>query len=289
MERVEPVHPVDRPASSPEDRVIEDGAGPFADPADEGTREVPPATPAMEAYGADHESKGVPGKVVTLDAHLLAVAEAATTLSQRLGLAKADAAVLRRAALWHDVGKAHPAFQNAMRVIVGGGDSGEFLAKSGGRGLPQYRVAHEDGTTHERRHFRHELASMLAWLSHNRSDPEADLIAYLIAAHHGKVRMGLRALPAEKAAPDGRRYARGVWEGDILPSLTLPAHEDAPERTLPETRLSLRIMELGRSSAGPSWIERTRKLLDQHGPFALAWFEALLRISDWRGSAEDAG
>jgi CRISPR-associated endonuclease/helicase Cas3 len=80
-----------------------------------------------------------------------------------------------------------------------------------------------------------------------------------------------------------------VWEGDILPSLTLPAHEDAPERTLPETRLSLRIMELGRSSAGPSWIERTRKLLDQHGPFALAWFEALLRISDWRGSAEDAG
>ncbi len=48
----------------------------------------------------------------------------------------------------------------------------------------------------------------------------ADLAAYLVAAHHGKVRMNLRALPRERAPSDkdqaGARFARGVWEADEL-------------------------------------------------------------------------
>src|SRR5690606_37712785 len=115
---------------------------------------------------------------------------------------------------------------------------------------------------------------------------DRDLVAYLIAAHHGKVRMGLRALPQEKTPPDGQRYARGVWEGDVLPAVVLPADESGVGiGVAPETPLSLRIMELGRSPDGPSWTERTRRLLDTHGPFRLAWLESLLRIADWRGSA----
>ena len=287
MDRVEPLSPNDNGRSTADGPPVRIDRNVVPVPLDEPASDAPSATTEADVFGGDPESKGLPGKLITLDAHLRSVVEAAVSLGQRLELAPADADVLRRAALWHDVGKAHAAFQNAMRETVGDRLSGQLLAKSGGRGLPRYRVTDEEGTTHERRYFRHELASMLAWLSHNREDSGADLVAYLIAAHHGKVRMGLRALPAEKAAPGGRRYARGVWEGDILPTLILPSFDGMPERTVPDTRLSLRIMELGRSSAGPSWVERTRGLLDERGPFVLAWLEALLRISDWRASAED--
>ena len=32
--------------------------------------------------------------------------------------------------------------------------------------------------------------------------------------------MSLRAMPNEPAAPNGARFARGIWEGDQLPTLT---------------------------------------------------------------------
>lgn len=43
-------------------------------------------------------------------------------------------------------------------------------------------------------------------------------------------------------------------------------------------------MALGDGAAGPSWVARTQRLLAQHGPFRLAWLEALVRIADWRAS-----
>src|SRR3546814_20630092 len=60
---------------------------------------------------------------------------------------------------------------------------------------------------------------MLGWLAQNDGKPDADLIAYLIAAHHGKVRMSLRAMPNEEADKGVKRFARGVWEGDVLHAL----------------------------------------------------------------------
>lgn len=252
---------------------------------------LPPDDGAPQWYGSDHASEGQEGCVETLYDHLRAVRGEAQVLSERLELPADHGEALVSAALWHDVGKAHAAFQTAMRDAVEDAPSHVLLAKSGGRSIPHYRTVDGDGNALDRRHFRHELASTLTWLSHNRDHPERDLVAYLIAAHHGKVRMGLRALPRERAAPGGRRYARGVWEGDILPELRLPP--EAPEgtddarvgRVVPQTRLSLAIMELGRSAAGPSWTERTRSLLADLGPFRLAWLEALLRVADWRGSS----
>jgi CRISPR-associated endonuclease/helicase Cas3 len=134
---------------------------------------------------------------------------------------------------------------------------------------------------HQRRYFRHELASMLAWLAQHDNEADADLIAYLIAAHHGKVRMSLRAMPTEEADEGIKRFARGIWEGDVLPALDFDGEHSN------ETTMKLALMELGEGEQGPSWMARTLKLLDDHGPFQLAWLETLVRLSDWRASAAE--
>ena len=133
-------------------------------------------------------------------------------------------------------------------------------------------------TRHGRAYFRHELASALAFLAHEHWSRDADLAAYLIAAHHGKVRMNLRALPREAAPKDpdraGSRFARGVWEGDELPPFALEGDE-----RWQGGGLSLSIMELGWDEVSrESWTERTRELLARLGPFRLAWLETLLRV-----------
>jgi CRISPR-associated endonuclease/helicase Cas3 len=109
-------------------------------------------------------------------------------------------------------------------------------------------------------------------------------VAYLIAAHHGKVRMSLRAIPEEKepTKPFGPRFARGVWEGETLPEVMIAGRE-----TVPATRLRLDLMELGEGAMGPSWTARTQQLLDTYGPFRLAWLEALMRVADWRASGAE--
>lgn len=217
-----------------------------------------------EAYGADWRSEQkLP---VGLADHLGHVGGHASRLCEAVG-ETAHVVTLRRAGLWHDVGKAHPVFQATMHRC-GAAPEG-MLAKSpcGGR--------------HERKFFRHELASALAWMRQHDGEPGADLIAYVIAAHHGKVRMSLRAMPTEEADAGVGRFARGIWEGDVLPALDFHGEHSG------ETPLSLGVMELGEGERGPSWTARTLKLLDEHGPFQLAWLETLLRVADWRASAEE--
>jgi CRISPR-associated endonuclease/helicase Cas3 len=196
------------------------------------------------------------------------------------------------AARWHDLGKAHEAFDTMLRRAHEHGTGqtlGEgFWAKAGcepGRksGRPKYIV--KDGDCEiERKRFRHELASALAWLAlrQHADDEQTNLIAYLIAAHHGKVRLSLRALPDETEPDDGRLFARGVWDGDQLPDFQF-----ADGVHVPGTTLRLDLMRLGEGTQGPSWTTRTRRLLAHLGPFQLAWCEALVRIADWRASAKE--
>ena len=228
----------------------------------------PPAASDSEAHDGDPDT--LSQKLQSIADHTALVVAATDDLATVLGLGVEDQALLHTAALWHDVGKAHPAFQDMIR---NGDDTlaHTLWAKS----------ASLDGKC-RRRGFRHELASALAWLLAGPNDaPERDLVAYLIAAHHGKVRLSIRSLPNEPT-PDGedRLFARGVWHGDTLPAVSLG------EIDVPGVTLDLSFMQMGAGQHGPSWLARTIALRDRLGPFRLAFLETLLRAADARASRQ---
>jgi CRISPR-associated endonuclease/helicase Cas3 len=148
--------------------------------------------------------------------------------------------------------------------------------------------------------LRHEVASALAmWRKYRNSDaePYPALAVYLAAAHHGKARTVLRSTTSEgddvfgvrsepntllvgndqwpldfSIAKDG---AEGRWEGS---EFVLTGHgwtglvADLLGPWRPEEK----------SDAGVVPETEPRQL----GPFGLAYLEALVRIADWRSSAQ---
>ncbi|MCA9071860.1 MAG: CRISPR-associated endonuclease Cas3'', partial [Planctomycetaceae bacterium] len=225
-------------------------------------------------------------KPVELAEHLQDVAEEVAMIRKRLP--DLDAVLpwedLTTAAWWHDVGKAHEAFQTAARDGANGVPPDMLLAKMAQNGRPNYRV-HKDEADVRRVGFRHELASALAYLAQHGEEPSANLIAFLIASHHGKVRGSIRSLPNEMIPDDPEiRFARGIWEGDELPAVPL-----GNGQTSQPLALRLALMQLGEteeSNGHPSWTARILALREKYGPFQLAFLETLLRVADWRGSAK---
>ena len=250
--------------------------------------QIVPEIPAEPGELAVNDADMLGAVPMPLTQHLQKVAGQAQKLKERLdGLLDGippDSIVT--AALWHDVGKAHPAFQMAMhdseKVQAEDSEKGILWAKSGGMGIPNYRVATSDGEE-ARRGFRHELASALAWLNHANGEKDADLIAFLIAAHHGKVRASIRSLPNELPPGDPEiRFARGLRDNDPMPEVDLGNGE-----TSAPFSIDLSPMELGEDDGGrPSWLARVVRLREEHGPFRLAYLETLVRLADWRGSNE---
>jgi CRISPR-associated endonuclease/helicase Cas3 len=213
---------------------------------------------------------------ITMRMHAEDTAIEMTALLGQLGsltAAFSDEAEMVAAARWHDAGKVHDAFQTMLTAGLPPDDSRRTAGP----------WAKSDGKHHApnpRRFFRHELASALAWLAAGKSD----LGGFVVAAHHGKVRLSLRARPGEEPPPDGDgrvRFAHGVYEGDVLPAVDL-----GDGVVVPEQRLSLACMELGGGGDGASWADRMLRLLERLGPFRLAYLEMLVRIADWRASAK---
>jgi CRISPR-associated endonuclease/helicase Cas3 len=192
--------------------------------------------------------------------HTQQVYEEMRRLLDALGAAGVEThrAALESAARNHDWGKAHP----VMQATLHGGDPepyGELLAKS------------EGNRKHSRPHFRHELASALAMLAAG----EDDLAAYVVAAHHGRVRVSMRSMPGERDA--GSVCVRGVREGESLLECSLGAGVMRAAST----------MTLGPVMLGSgSWTGRALRLRDKFGPFRLAYLEMLLRAADEAASAK---
>lgn len=233
------------------------------------------------------------------------------------------AALLGATALWHDLGKAHPAFQSIIRPddTHPRGDIAKAPPSAWIKPV-KYQAADND----PRPSFRHELASALAlidllrqdaphhdallgpWTEYFQDAPlesgdvhsviqrflanltadEFNLLVYLVAAHHGKVRASMQASPVDQEHPvaqaGGDMPIRGLLEGDNIPSVSL-FMPDGALAPIPATRMTLEPAFLGLSErTGASWAERSAALLTQYGPFALAWLEAIIRAADGRAS-----
>ncbi len=207
------------------------------------------------------------GKYITITQHADDVATEVATICQELTSWELPIKELIDSGRWHDQGKAHQAFQ-------------EMLGNPPHQQTPELwaKSDHLQGRmTVDRRGFRHELVSALCALATGQSF----LLAYLVAAHHGKVRMQIQPRPSEQP-PDNKelRYALGVRDGDRIPPVNLGAGVNTPEITI-----DLACMELGGGeSEQDSWAQQAAELLAEHGPFKLALLESIIRIADIRVS-----
>ena len=199
---------------------------------------------------------------VSLDQHLMETEEEARDLLDALpGLPADQQEAVRLAARYHDLGKCHDVFQEMLRG--GGGDPPDHL-------LAKSKAPFSTGQR-SRASFRHELVSALILMEGGHPW----LTTYLVAAHHGHVRVSVR--PGRDEAP----FILGVLDGDQTPPIELSTGERFPAQRLQTTDVE----------PGGAWTERVLSLVDREdlGPFRLAYLETLVRVSDWRSSARHDG
>jgi CRISPR-associated endonuclease/helicase Cas3 len=231
---------------------------------DPAVRGVVPDSPVLANDPASEEQRAW----MTLDQHSREVRDQAGALLKTLkpGLPPGAAETAVLAAYLHDVGKAHPTWQDALCELATAGEreriqAGRPWAKSGGRGG---RLIFAGGAA-----FRHELASLLLIdgplhaMTDGAADP--DLLRYLVLAHHGRLRVQVRDLAG-----------LGLEHGAVTP--VPPMLGQAPSQLT---------VDIGQFEPGGerSWTRTVLELRDRYGPFTLAYLETLVRIADWRASA----
>ena len=176
----------------------------------------------------------------------------------------------------HDIGKASPVWQDAALATADEEQRADLEACK-----PFAKTGNRKALRFDRRFFRHELASALALMSEGASalgdHHETDLVIYLVASHHGRVRLSIRRPPEESGIDDAIVTTLGVAPGDELPEVNLG------ESTVPLSHLTI--------PTGTDRYERRALALRDRadlGPFRLAFLEMVVRCADWRAS-RDAG
>lgn len=226
-------------------------------------RSMRPQQPAEESGFTDEDNRSSStGTGISLRAHLSGVMCWTESHARACGLPETLVADLRRAALWHDLGKADPRFQ----TLLHGGDEAaayraqEPLAKSV-RELPsRVRASRPDRLPPPG--FRHEALSVELLRDHPllAKAHDAELILHLVGAHHG--------------------YARPFY----------PACDDSDPQTV---TLELHGAHFESSSghgltrADGGVAERFFNLTRRYGWYGLAYLESLLRLADHRRSEQE--
>ena len=246
----------------------------------------------------------------TIAAHTAEVASELDALLHHL-LAAAENEQERNALIvavpWHDIGKNHPGWQQAVlsaleEAGLSGKDAFRPFAKFSLSESPQLRDEHGDlrfsGSELKReirklrRPFRpgiaHEVASALAFrqaeqarLGPNHDTDLASLLAeYVVMSHHGRVRKVLRdEIPRFPSSDPDTNTVRGVAHGSAIPQVEIDG------KNLGCESLSTDCRRMGRDADGhESYTRGVLRLLEHYGPFRLAFFEAVFRAADIRAS-----
>ncbi|KZS72106.1 CRISPR-associated helicase/endonuclease Cas3 [Mycobacterium kansasii] len=232
---------------------------------------VPSTTP--DAFDRDPLSVGF-AQWIALEEHLAETEAAARELIPRFGpnvdlTAQQRDAIVRAASL-HDLGKAHPTFTASLLKA-------NLDTPPPAQAVPWAKSPSNRPLRHDPPHFRHELASAL-WLLDASTrllddHEERDLVIYLVAAHHGKVRVTIRGKSDERPG-----VMLGVKDGSSTIGFALDG------RQIPAVTLSLQPTTHGAGSL----TSRALALRDRAdlGPFRLAFCEAVVRAADWQASAD---
>lgn len=207
--------------------------------------------------------------------HLADVERECRTLLEALGARGLSAEMCSAAIVagrLHDIGKASPVWQDAALATA----DEEQLADLAARG-PFAKTGNAKALRFSPRFFRHELASALALMSEGASalgdHHETDLVIYLVASHHGRVRLSIRRPPGESGIAETITTTLGVAPGDELPEVAIG------ELTVPSSHLTI-------PTGSDRYERRALALRDRPdlGPFRLAFLEMVVRSADWRAS-----
>ncbi len=215
------------------------------EPSDKPT-EVPGEEIPLDTEDSDWLAEGCQF-AVTQTQHAGDAAQEGKAICTALNYPDLPDSLLVRACRWHDAGKAHSVQQNAFLAKHPELDAKQLWAKT-----PYKRG---DRLRYERKGFRHEFASALLALQSG----EPFLLAYLVAAHHGRVRLSLP-------------HFYGCEASDVVPAQDLGA-----DVQIEETLLSL--------PESLDWEDQVYQLLDEQGAFRLAFLETVIRAADWKASA----